>query len=102
MLFIPDKQQLILHFEFCSHLDIACLDLFTNILDLKSSCCYYTVSDRLLQIGEVQQCRSTTVPKKIRSTVPKMKTLFNIAKNLNKLEHIRCGNQKLNGDRLQS
>ena len=44
--------------------------------------------------AEVQQCR-----KKISSTVPKMKTLFNSAKNVNKFQHIKCGNQKLNGKR---
>ena len=51
---------------------------------------------------------STTVPKynsaekKISSTVPKMKTLFNSAENFNKFQRIKCGNQKLNGDRLQT
>ena len=51
---------------------------------------------------------STTVPKynsagkKISSTVPKTKTCFNSAKNMNKVQHIKCGNQKINGERLQS
>ena len=31
----------------------------------------------------------------------KMKTLFNSAENLNKFQHIKYGNQKLNSDRLQ-
>ena len=31
-----------------------------------------------------------------------MKTLFNSAENLNKFQHIKCGNQKLNSDPLQS
>ena len=31
-----------------------------------------------------------------------MKTLFNSAENLNKFQHLKCGNQKLNSDRLQS
>ena len=44
--------------------------------------------------GAVQHCRSTTVPK--------MKTLFNSAENLNKFQHMKCGNQKLNSDSLQS
>ena len=40
--------------------------------------------------------------KKCSSTVPKMKTLFNSAENIIKFQHIKCGNQKLNGERLQS
>ena len=31
-----------------------------------------------------------------------MKTLFNSAKNMNKFPHIKCGNQKLNGEYKQS
>ena len=53
--------------------------------------------------GAVQQCRSTTVPKmKTLFNSVEMKTLFNSAKNFNKFQHIKCGNQKLNSDRLQS
>ena len=51
------------------------------------------------------QWGSTTVPKynsaekKISSKVPKLKTLLNRAENLNKIQHIKCGNQELNGER---
>ena len=48
-------------------------------------------------LGAVQQCRK----RKLCSAVPKMKTLFNRAENMNKFPHIKCGNQKLNGERLQ-
>ena len=47
--------------------------------------------------AEVQQCR-----KKFSSTVPKMKTLFSSAKNLNKFKHIKYSKQKLNGNGLES
>ena len=53
-------------------------------------------------MGAVQKCRSTTVPKKNISTVPKTKTLFNRAENMNKVQHIKCGKQKLNDKRLPS
>ena len=54
-------------------------------------------------MGTVRQCRKTTVLiMKNCSTEPKMKTLFNSAENLNKFQHIKCGNQQLNSDRLQS
>ena len=54
-------------------------------------------------MGELLQCRSTTVPKmKKCSTVPKMKILFNSADNLNNFHHIKCSNQQLNSDRLKS
>ena len=39
--------------------------------------------------AEVQQCRKI----KFSSTVPKMKTLFNSAKNMNKFQLIKCGKQ---------
>ena len=32
--------------------------------------------------------------------MPKMKSLFNSAKNINKFQHIKGGNQKLNGEPL--
>ena len=50
--------------------------------------------------GAVQQCRIITVPKKNSSKVPKMKTLFNSAENINKFQQINFGNQKLNGEPL--
>ena len=62
-----------------------------------------TLQKSVIKKGAVQQCRSTTVPKmKTLFNSAEKKTLFNSAKNLNKFQHIKCGNQKLNSTRLQS
>ena len=47
MCFMPDKQQLILHLDFCSHLDTTSIDLFTKFLDAIYSCCLSTLVDKV-------------------------------------------------------
>ena len=55
----------------------------------------------LLIILPTSCAKYNSADKKNSSTVPKLKTLLNGAESLNKIQHIKCGNQKLNGELLQ-